>query len=325
MRCALLYPCFVAACAIAAITPESAPNAGTVFHRSGRAFLPEQGCSLVVRQGWHKQQDANSTVLLARADNGSEANIIITVWKTPRSIQEFAAEAAAVMKTKEFKVGAAEPFTTFAKLEGVRMRAGAPDGRRTGIQYLFPAGEGRVLTLTGTFDHQANADFEQVMTLCMKTLHLLDRPHNLPAELGTRFGDKRATLRVPLGWEARADVAATTAFGPPVIHHGEQLFLNLEINAAPLREYVRAEIGAEGPKGLKFEDPLEFATPEAGLGFKVPGQLRTDDGQEQRTVTYYFDGPNGLKVIIGAAANADQWPAIQNLFDACVKTLQIGK
>jgi hypothetical protein len=317
--------CLLLATSAVAAETESEPIAESAYQRTGRAFLPEQGCSLVVGKGWRKQSEGDTTTLMVPGKHGSASNIILHTWETTLTIDAMAKDAAAKMVPKGYTVGDPEKFATFTKLEGLRLKAKEPNGRLIGIQYLFPAGEGLVTTLTGTFDPKTNADFERELNLCVKTFHLLDRPHNLPAELGRQVGDKRAMLRVPLGWETRADVVAMNSFAPPVIHHGEQLFVTLEKNAAPLHEFVAADANSDGSKRIKMEKADDFITEEGGKGFKARGFVKAEDGRVLRTATYYFDGIEGLKVVVRGAAEPSEWPAIESLFDSCVKTLRIGK
>ena len=287
------------------------------FHRTGRAFIPDQRCSIIVTKGWRMEREGKSTVLLIPGEKGSQANIIITTWETDFTPARLAKEATEKMEPSGYKVEKPEQFSTFSKLDGLRLVAKAPDKKRVGIQFIFSAGDNRILTLTGTFDQTANVNFEQTLNLVMKTLHLLDRAPNLPAELGTRFGDKRATIRVPLGWDARADIRGANAFSPPVIQHSEQMFVNFDRSNLPLEQYATAESGA----GQK---PESFVT-EAGVnGFKTQGKLTTPEGREVRTVTYCFDGLDGMKVVVGGSAETTEWPAIEALFDRCVKSLKIG-
>ncbi len=292
-------------------------KAAVEFHRTGRAFIPDQRCSIIVTKGWRMEREEKSTVLLIPGEKGSQANIIITSWETDFTPARLAKEAAEKMEPNGYTVEKPEPFSTFSKLDGLRLVAKAPDKKRVGIQFIFSAGDNRILTLTGTYDQTANVNFEQTLNLVMKTLHLLDRAPNLPAELGTRFGDKRATIRVPLGWDARADVRGANAFSPPVIQHSEQMFVNFDRSNVPLEQYAAAESGGR-------QKPESFVT-EAGVkGFKSLGELTTPDGKEVRTVTYCFDGLDGMKVVVGGSAEATEWPAIEALFDMCAKSLKIG-
>ena len=287
------------------------------FHRTGRAFIPDQRCSFIVTKGWRMERDGNSTVMHIPGEKGSQANIIITSWQTDFTPERIAREAAEKVEPKGYKVEKPEPFSTFSKIDGLRVVATASDKKRVGVQFIFPAGENRILTLTGTFDQTVNVNFEQALNLSMKTLHLLDRAPNLPAELGTRFGDKRATIRVPLGWDARADIRGANAFSPPVILHSEQMFVNFDRSNLPLEQYAAAE-------SETGEKPETFVT-EAGVkGLKIRGTLNAPDGKEVRTVTYCFDGLDGMKVVVGASAEATLWPAIESLFDLCGKSVRIG-
>ena len=292
-------------------------NARIEFHRTGRAFIPDQRCSFIVTKGWRIERDGKSTVLLIPGEKGSQANIIITNWETDFTPARLAKEAAEKMEPNGYVVEKPEAFSTFSKLDGLRLVAKAPDKKRVGIQYIFQAGENRILTLTGTFDQTANVNFEQTLNLLMKTLHLLDRAPNLPAELGTRFGDKRATIRVPLGWDARADVRGANAFSPPVILHSEQMFVNFDRSNLPLEQYAATET-VTGAK------PENFVTESGVKGLKTRGKFTTPDGKEVQAVTYCFDGLDGMKVVVGASAEVTEWPAIEALFDSCAKSLKIG-
>ena len=309
------------ACADEKKKEEDAPVS---FHRTGRAFIPEQRCSLVVVKEWRIQREGKSTTLLVPGEKGSHANILINTWETPLTAEQVANEGAEKMTSKSFQVEKPEAFTTFAKLSGVRLVARGPDKKSVGIQYIFPAGANRILTLTGTFDEKANINFEQSLNLAMKTLHLLDRPHNLPQEPGVRFGDKRATLQVPLGWDARADVPGANAFTPPVIQHSEQMFVNFDRSPVPLEEYAAAETGGNQEKGVRMEKPERFETTAGVVGFKSRGEFRASNGKELRTVIYFFNATEGMKVVVGASAEASQWPGIEALFDACAKSMKIG-
>jgi hypothetical protein len=297
----------------------------TPFKRSGRVFMPEQGFSMIVQKGWSEQREDKSIILVVPGKGGSKANIIISPWDTPRKPAEFAADAAAQMEPKGYRVGKPEPFVTESKLEGIKLPATAPDGRRVGIQYLLSAGPERMLTLTGTYEPKFNPGFEELLDASVKSLYLLYQPPNLPAELGIRIGDQRATVRIPRGWDPLADLDNVNAFGPPVIDHAQQLFVNFEQSEAPLREYAEAHARATRPKELEFGDLEVFAAPEGGVGLKARGILRPSEGKEVQTATYYFDGPEGTKVIIAASADATAWPTLEGLFDACARSLRITR
>src|SRR5688572_13183157 len=103
-------------------TDEAQPQT-TPFHRTGRAFFPDQGSSLVVTKGWHKQTSGNSTILYARSSSGQQANVIISVWEAKDPLEKFVSDTSAKLATTGYKPFKPEPFITFSKIEGIRLRA----------------------------------------------------------------------------------------------------------------------------------------------------------------------------------------------------------
>jgi hypothetical protein len=295
------------------------------FKRSGRVFMPEHGFSMVVQRGWSEQRDDKSIVLIVPGKGGSKGNIIISPWDTPRKPTELAADAAAEMEPKGYQVGKPEAFTTESNLDGIKLPATAPEGRRRGIQYLIAAGPGRVLTLTGTFEPKLNPDFERLFEASVKSLYVLHQPSNFPPELGIRIGDQRANVRIPRGWDPLADLDTVNAFAPPVIDHAQQILVNFERSKVPLPEYAESHATANRADGLTFGELEEFSAPEGGVGFKARGTLRPAEGKRIHTSTYYFDGPDGTKVIIAASADETVWPTLEPLFDACARSLRLAR
>ncbi|HJT81111.1 MAG TPA: hypothetical protein VJ719_07935 [Chthoniobacterales bacterium] len=133
--------------------------------------------------------------------------------------------------------------------------------------------------------------------------------------------------RVPANWESKPSPQAGVAsmfVAPSSSGLASNMVTTVEPYDGSLTDYIAANkqaVSAAAPNA-KFLSDAEFATDAKVNAHKVKLQNKMNDIDLAQTM-YFFDAPNGRKIIVTCSSPAKFGNDLEPLFDDCMKTFAV--